>query len=1169
MTKALILSLAMGVMTASVMRSATDDNVRGFYWIDSGSPVAFTVSPSEIDASGINDGFHVLNMVAINGKGVCSTPESAMFIKVPDSNSYLNGTLYLDGNLLSTVRLQNIGSGTYACDADMGNIAPGVHNLQLLPYTDSGTVSEVIDTWFLRIPTDAELSATKVAYFIDGAYVGQEELRQSGTVFLSDIDTQSLKSGIHSIDISLVLPDGTMSSFEHGWFYRTPIPNGIIAYDYWFDDDYSNTKPVVLEHEVSDFSLVTMIDIPELPFDSRNYEFSILDGKPSVKERHTLNMRFFESDGRAISKKSVFTETRDTQSVENIEPLCDGINHVTTKTNEIKWYKFDGEVGDSIMICSNSPSMFELYSPLGKELIKKSGSQAQEHNSLTLLESGTYYFAAHNVDIKSSSDFDVTFHHIPRNAILEVTPSVMTSSGTFALVELFGNGMLNARTLILDNGDGTIYETSEFAAYDNYHLSATITLDKPIPTGKYDVTLVIDDPVTNTEQRITKPEAITVLEAGEHSDIVVEVVPSKKASTPYMVDIRVTNDSDAPCWGVPVNVACERDGGKNGFVFYMSDFLGEPMTAGHIRWYESDNILGTGTDGLLFPLRLSYMHPHETRILQVGIIAEPHKRVGLYAWAGTPFNEEAAQLMAMPRDSLNAMPIYYTNLFNLKTAAYILQAIEEIKESAPQQVKARAAEDDNIVLESLREYGPDAIGRYKPLERPTGYADQVGKLAENYGNTEAGIVNSGAGYHCYNYFKNEEHIPGATLAEQVANIDLMYGGLEGIPPGSLQIYYMQAKKTLGRGTSPEDIAVDTFGPDWLQAACFFNRRNADSSEPMPTRHEIDVMMSGDPNMITGYSDPSGSNYVGLDVKELDYTIEFENDPEIANAPASTIVVTNKLDNSVFDLESFMPKNVKIGAHTIDLPAEKSFVKTVDMRPEIQCIAEIRLDFSTATGEAVWRFSSLDPLTMMPVEDYRQGLLPVNDETGVGMGFISYSVKLKDGIAHSTTFSNSASIMFDTNEPIATDPWYNITDYERPEAKIVKEYGYDGSVYSFDVETTDDGSGVMAYNLYARTGYNGTWTIVLGNQTESHIEFATPEAIDGLQFMVRATDCAGNRQISDDKESSVESIEVSNGETGSTDDEQWYDLRGIRLNPGDRPSTPTVIISTKGRKTVIR
>lgn len=1176
MFKKLFRWLTAGLIPVLSVMAVNAREVTGFYWIDDGDLTPFSSESFDIPVSSVSDGLHMLNLFARTDDGVCSSPVCRSFLKIPATAgaSSLSGLVIIDGGTPAVAELSPMGTNTYSVDIDMTGLAVGVHSLQFLALSAGGSVSDIKEAWYYRSPTDSELNNARTVYFIDGKEAGQIGCTRDGALYKLDIDATALATGVHSIDMALVMPNGETTGTISAWFYKAPVPPGVVRYEYWFNDDYEAIQSVTLESAVPDFSLITMLDVPELPSDSRKYAFSIVDGNPTVSDIQRLSMRFFESDGRLSYGQSEFIDSRSARQVTGIQPLEDGANKIASlESPEIKWYSFEGEVGDSIALRADRAMMLELYSPDGNDVVKKKGSAAEELFTTTLTQTGTYYLAAHDVMVTNKRNLSIGFHHIPRNAILEVTPLVMTSSDTFTLVELFGNGMSNARTLILDNGEGASYVTEDFASFDNYNLSATITLDGPIPQGTYDVTLVVDDPVTDSEQRITKAGAITVIEAGAPSDIKVEVVPSRKASTPYMVDIRVTNDSDVPCWGVPVNVACERDGGSNGFVFYMSDFMGMPISANTINWYESDNILGTGTDGVFFPITINYMQPHETRTLQVGIIAEPHKVVGLYAWAGIPFNEEAAQLKAMPEDSLRTIRVQYSNLFNLKTAAYILTVMEKLQSESPSKIRGLAKED-NQVLENLNTYGPDVIGNYTPFEKSADMASLVANTYIAIGKTEASIINlSTAGNYSLEVLRqNGYHGTPQQVLSQVENDNR---GCDEDPyvigDPTIQTNYIQLKRAIAKAIPPRDIIVDAYEPTKVtfarQVSDWFIKLFAKSSNPMPTRNGVEELTTGDPNMITGYTDPTGGNYVGLDAKDMDYTIEFENDPEIANAPASTIVVTNILDKNVFDLESFTPESVRIGPHTVRLPAGTSFVKTVDMRPEIQCIAEVRLDFSAETGKAVWTFTSLDPLTMEPVDNSRQGLLPVNDESGCGIGFISYSVRLLDGLAHSTTFSNSASIVFDTNEPIVTDPWVNVTDYVRPEARIVKEYGYDGMAYGFDVETSDEGSGVLSYDLYARTGDSGTWAVVLGGLTGSHIEFATSEPIGDVQFMVRATDLAGNRQLSEGGLSSAGTDLLPDG--GASDDERWYNLQGIPQDPDGNHPSPAIMISTKGRKIIIR
>ena len=107
----------------------------------------------------------------------------------------------------------------------------------------------------------------------------------------------------------------------------------------------------------------------------------------------------------------------------------------------------------------------------------------------------------------------------------------------------------------------------------------------------------------------------------------------------------------------------------------------------------------------------------------------------------------------------------------------------------------------------------------------------------------------------------------------------------------------------------------------------------------------------DPNDIFGYLSEAGSKFIADSVAKVNYTIEFENDTTFAEASAHTIVIRDTLDSRYFDLKSFLPTAVKIGEREAFLDESKdvkreagvtSFVKTIDMRPEIYAIAQVEI-----------------------------------------------------------------------------------------------------------------------------------------------------------------------------------------------------------------------------------
>ncbi len=61
---------------------------------------------------------------------------------------------------------------------------------------------------------------------------------------------------------------------------------------------------------------------------------------------------------------------------------------------------------------------------------------------------------------------------------------------------------------------------------------------------------------------------------------------------------------------------------------------------------------------------------------------------------------------------------------------------------------------------------------------------------------------------------------------------------------------------------------------------------------------------------------------------------------------------------------------------------------------------------------------------MPPEDPLTGFLPPEDGTGRGQGHVSFLIRPKVNVALGTRITNTANIVFDTNEPIATNEAWN-------------------------------------------------------------------------------------------------------------------------------------------------
>lgn len=325
----------------------------------------------------------------------------------------------------------------------------------------------------------------------------------------------------------------------------------------------------------------------------------------------------------------------------------------------------------------------------------------------------------------------------------------------------------------------------------------------------------------------------------------------------------------------------------------------------------------------------------------------------------------------------------------------------------------------------------------------------------------------------------------------------------------------------------------------------------------------------DPNDILGYVAPSGSHYVGVNQKKLGYTIEFENDATKATASAHEIVIKDKLDANIFDCNSIHTSKIVIGKHEVDVDADGEFVKTIDMRPAINALAEVKLNISS-NGEVVYSITSLDPMTAENTTDIMAGILPINNANKDGEGYIVFDVKLKEGLADGTKIDNEASIIFDANDAISTPVWANETDYVMPVGYVNCIKQLDSNHIKIEMDGIDERSGIWKYDLYYQAGAGSSWFPLAEDLTSNSYEMEVYDDID-YGFCVVATDMAGNKEVKSLSRdysylngvitSGIEKVEMNN----SNIKRRVYDLSGRRVK--GKPSKGIYIV--KGKKVLFQ
>jgi hypothetical protein len=187
------------------------------------------------------------------------------------------------------------------------------------------------------------------------------------------------------------------------------------------------------------------------------------------------------------------------------------------------------------------------------------------------------------------------------------------------------------------------------------------------------------------------------------------------------------------------------------------------------------------------------------------------------------------------------------------------------------------------------------------------------------------------------------------------------------------------------------------------------------------------VLSLDPNEKIGPAG-AGPQRVVETVDELYYTVYFEN-VVTATAPAQVVTVVDQLDPHL-DWSSFQPTEVAFGDKVVPLSGEtyqfaaQQSVSDYREGEGKQWWVDIAGEINPLSGRAEWTLRTLDPETGELPEDPLAGFLPPNDEGGRGEGHVSFSIRPWSDVVAGTYVSNSATIVFDSNEAIETNHVWN-------------------------------------------------------------------------------------------------------------------------------------------------
>ena len=146
--------------------------IKTYYWFDDETERReFTNAGGGamlIDVSHLKDGLHCFNAMLTNDAGSPSVPVSRTFIKMPSSttNDSTTLTFWIDGAQYSQQKVA-YGNEIVDLELDVADLSVGMHFLQVQAVTNSGSASNTVSGYFMRMPYQESDGIIAYRYWIN------------------------------------------------------------------------------------------------------------------------------------------------------------------------------------------------------------------------------------------------------------------------------------------------------------------------------------------------------------------------------------------------------------------------------------------------------------------------------------------------------------------------------------------------------------------------------------------------------------------------------------------------------------------------------------------------------------------------------------------------------------------------------------------------------------------------------------------------------------------------------------------------------------------------------------------------------------------------------------------------------------------------------------------
>ena len=392
--------------------------------------------------------------------------------------------------------------------------------------------------------------------------------------------------------------------------------------------------------------------------------------------------------------------------------------------------------------------------------------------------------------------------------------------------------------------------------------------------------------------------------------------------------------------------------------------------------------------------------------------------------------------------------------------------------------------------------------------------------------TEAGIAR--APHRLYSMeqmecmaFKFGQQMLEDGVVGQLPGIGCLYNAGKTVIQGGIDLYYRNSEGWVNFGknfvSAGLSCAADLTGVGavgkcmfiigsmcWSALNTYWNRE--DCLKGPGNKKNSRAVNSYDPNEMIGPLGADENAHYIQPIGAMPYTITFEN-KSTATAPANEVWITDTLDLSKLDASTFCFQGFGWANQdfTVGGQLTKDFTQNIPLTVNgHEIMVRVSGLFDEETGVARWNFVSLEK-NGNELEDIMNGFLAPNNDDHVGEGYVNFTIDHKPNPASGSTVSNQATIIFDSNDPIATNVYTNTFDTDYPTSAITDITERDGKLI-VTVDAQDGTSGIDHFDLFVfESGTDGYTPILNLNQTEVPVSFKPGKKYG---FCVLSTDRVG-------------------------------------------------------------